>query len=229
MAINTLAKLKTRLADLANRDDLFDSIAMSPATIDSRIDTAIENATRTLSRDLARRGGTGLQEVVDDTLVTVNGTETVTLPTGFAGAKAFTLTTGGNTFTLLPRDYTSMVNESPSTVTGQPTRYAIIMGTTPKAYLRPIPDGVYTLRLIYWKNLVDLTASVTNPVFDAHPDIYEEAGLVEIAKLERDFEAAASYRVFYDQKLNDLTGQDKASAWAAAMSGAMPSVSITIA
>lgn len=228
MAITTLAALKTRLADLANRDDLFDSIAMSPATIDSRIDTAIQNATRTLSRDLARRGGTGLQEVVDDTLSTTGGVEYITLPTGFAGVKSFIITANGNQTALLARDYTSMINDIPTTVSGTPSRYAIVMGSTPRAYLRQIPDGVYTTRLIYWKNLVDLTSTVTNPLFDAHPDIYEEAGLVEICKLERDFEAAAAYRVIYDQKLNDLTGQDKNSQWAAAMSGAMPAVQVVV-
>lgn len=229
MSIDSLAKLKTRLADLANRDDLFDDIAMTPATIESRIATAIENATRTLSRDLARRGGTGLQEVVDDTLSTTGGVEFLTLPTGFAGAKAFIITANGAQFPLLARDYTSMINEVPSVATGTPSRYAVVMGATPRAYLREIPDGVYTTRLIYWKNLVDLTDSVTNPLFDQHPDIYEEAGLVEICKLERDFEGAAAYRVIYDQKLNDLTGQDKASQWAAAMTGSGPQVQVVIA
>lgn len=229
MSINTLAALKTRLADLANRDDLFDQIAMSPATIDSRIETAIQNATRTISRDLARRGGGGLQEVIDDTIATTGSVEYVNLPTGYAGAKAFILYTAGNQVPLLARDYTSMINEVSVTTTGVPSRYAVVMGATPRAYLRQIPDGVYSTRLIYWKNLVDLTDSVTNPLFDAHPDIYEEAGLVEICKLERDFEGASSYRVIYDQKMNDLTGQDRASAWASAMSGAMPQVQVVVA
>lgn len=229
MTIDTLAKLQTRLAYLANRDDMFDDVAMTPATIDGNIEIAIENATRTISRDLASRGGTGLQEVVDNTLATVGGTETVTLPTGFAGAKAFIITASGSQIPLAPRDYVSMITEVPTSTTGVPSRYSIIQGTSPRAYLRQIPDGVYSLRLIYWKNLVALTASVTNPVFDAHPDLYEAAGMVEIALSVNDEAQANRWRVVYDQKINDMTAQDRNSQWAAAMSGAMPQVQVVIA
>lgn len=228
MAIDTLAKLKSRLAYLANRDDMFDDVSFSPATIEGNIAVSIENATHTISRDLARRGGTGLQEVVDDSLSTTSGTETITLPTGFAGVKAFVRTSDPNV-NLGPRDYTSMINDSPGNAGGAPLLYSIIYGTAPKAYLRPVPDGTYTLRLIYWKNLVALTDSVTNPVFDAHPDVYEAAGMVELSLAVEDHDAAARWRVVYDQKLNDMTGQDRNSQWAAAMSGAAPQVSVTIA
>jgi hypothetical protein len=229
MAVDSLAKLKTRLAYLANRDDLFDSVAMSPATIDGEVTIAIENATKTISRDMAKRGGIGLQEVLDDTISTTGGVEYVNLPTGFAGAKAFILNTSGNQFPLLPRDYTSRISEVSTTVTGVPSRYAVIMGSTPRAYLRQIPDGVYTTRLIYWKSLVAITDSVTNPIFDNHPDIYEACGMVEIALSVDDEAAATRWRVVYDQKMNDLSSSDRNSLWASAMSGAMPQVSVTIA
>lgn len=228
MAIDTLAKLKSRLAYLANRDDMFDDVSFSPATIEGNIAVSIENATRTISRDLARRGGTGLQEVVNDSLATVGGAETVDMPSGFAGVKAFVRTSDPNV-NLSPRDYTSMINDSPGNTGGAPLLYSIVRGTTPKAYLRPIPDGAYTLRLIYWQNLVALTDSVTNPVFDEHPDVYEAAGMVELALSIEDHDAAARWRVVYDQKMNDMTGQDRNSQWAAAMSGAAPQVSVTIA
>jgi hypothetical protein len=226
--IDTLAKLKSRLAYLANRDDMFDSVSFSPGTIDGEITIAIENATRTISRDLAKRGGVGLQEVVDDTLVTVAGTETVTLPTGFAGSKAF-IRTSNPAVVLQPRDFVSLVNDFPSPVPSAPLVYSIVSGATPQVYLRPIPDCAYTLRLIYWKALVTLTDNVTNPLFDAHPDIYEAAGMVEIALSVEDEASATRWRVVYEQKMNDLSQSDRNSQWAAAMSGAMPQVQVTIA
>jgi hypothetical protein len=70
---------------------------------------------------------------------------------------------------------------------------------------------------------------VTNPVFDAHPDIYEAAGMVELALSVEDEPAANRWRVVYDQKMNDMTAQDRNSQWAAAMSGAMPQVQVTVA
>lgn len=228
MAIDTLAKLKSRLAYLANRDDMFDTVTFSPGSIDGEITIAIENATKSISRDLAKRGGNGLQELVTDSLATVGGTETITLPSGYAGARTFILTTNPRVV-LQALDYAALVNNYPSTTTGQPQAYAVVMGATPKLYLGPIPDGVYTTRLIYFKNLDALTDSTTNPVFDAHPDIYEAAGMVEISLAIGDEAAAASWRVVYETKMNDLSSQDRNAQWAAAMSGAMPQVQVVVA
>lgn len=224
MAIDSLAKLKSRLAYLANRDDMFDSVAFSPATIDGEITIAIENATRTISRDLAKRGGSSLQETVTTSLA-INA-ETLALPTGFAGVKSFSITTNPERV-LLPATLDTMLTEYPSQIAAKPEKYAIVGGTT--AYFRPIPDTSYTSRLVYFKALVALTDSVTNPIFDNHPDIYEAAGMVEIALALEDEAAATRWRVVYDQKMNDLTSQDKLSGWALAMSGASPSVQITVA
>lgn len=226
MAIDTLAKLTSRVGYLANRDDLFATVTTGPTTIESAIDVAIQNATKTLSRDLSRRGGTALQEIVNDTLVTIAGTETVALPAALAGIRLFGIRTDPFV-TLVPRDFVTLVNDYPSTATNKPAEYAQVAITT--AYLRPIPDAVYSLRLIYFNNLAALTASVTNPIFDNNPDVYEAASMVEVALLMEDEAAANRWRVVYDQKMNDLTGQDKMSGWAAAMSGATPSVQVNIA
>lgn len=227
MAINSLAKLKTRLAYLANRDDMFDDVSMGPATIDGAITVAIENATLSISRDLARRGGTGLQEVVTTNLTTTAGQETFALPTGFAGFKSFAIMSDP-VRVLLPATMDSLLTEFPSATTNKPSKYATVLSAN-TAYLRPIPDAVYPTRLITFKNLVALTDSVTNPIFDAHPDIYEAAGMVELALAVEDEAGASRWRVVYDQKINDMTGQDQMSGWAAAMSGASPSVQVVVA
>jgi hypothetical protein len=66
-------------------------------------------------------------------------------------------------------------------------------------------------------------------LFDAHPDIYEAAGMVEIALSVEDEAGATRWRVVYEQKMNDLSQSDRNSQWAAAMSGAMPQVQVVIA
>lgn len=227
MAIDSYVKLQSAVADAANRDDLFDDVtAYSPSIIDGMVKRAIENATLTISRDLAARGGSGLQEILDDTLATVAGVETVTLPTTIAGIKFFAVKT--NPYQILqPKDFTTLVNDSPSATNNKPTAFSTVALTT--AYLRPIPDSAYALRLIYWKKLAALTASVTNPIFDSHPDIYLAAASVEIGALLQDDAYMGKWRVIYDQKMNDLTAQDKMLGWAAAISGAGPSVQINIA
>lgn len=227
MAIDSYIKLQAAVGDTANRDDLFDDVtAYSPSVIDGMVKRAIENATLTISRDLAARGGNGLQEILTDSLATVAGTETVSLPSTTAGIKFFAVL--GSTYQILqPKDYTTLINDNPGTTTGKPTAFSTVALTT--AYLRPIPDSAYTLRLIYWKKLVALTTSVTNPIFDNHPDIYLAASCVELGALLQDDEFMNKWRVVYDQKMNDLTAQDKMLGWAAAISGAMPAVQVTIA
>lgn len=227
MAIDSLLKLESAVADAANRDDLFDDVtAYSPAVIDGMVKRAIENATLTISRDLAARGGSGLQEVLDDTLVTAVGIETVALPATLSGIKFFAIRT--NPYGILqPKAFSSLINDNPATTSDKPAAFATVALTT--AYLRPIPDSAYQLRLIYWKKLVALTTTVTNPFFDGHPDIYQAAASVEIGALLQDDAFMNKWRVVYDQKMNDMTAQDKMLGWAAAISGTMPAVNITIA
>lgn len=227
MAVDTYAKLQSAIADAANRDDLFDDItAYSPATINGMIIRSIENATSTISRDLAARGGTGLQELLIDTLTTTAGIEFVTLPDDTAAVKFFAVTT--NPYQILqPKDFTTLVNDNLSTAPNKPNAFSIV--SLMNAYLRPIPDSNYPLRLIYWQALASLTTTTTNPLFDAHPDIYEAAACVELGALIQDDAFMNKWRVVYTQKMNDLTSQDKLLGWAAAISGAMPSVQVNIA
>lgn len=227
MAIDSYVKLQSAVADAANRDDLFDDVtAYSPSVIDGMVKRAIENATLTISRDLAARGGSGLQEVLDDTLTTTAGVETVSLPATIAGIKFFAVKAA--TYQILaPKDYTTLINDNPNTTTNKPLAFSTVALTT--AYLRPIPDSTYTLRLIYWKKLVALTTTVTNPLFDGHPDIYLAAASVELGALLQDDAYMNKWRVVYDQKMNDLTAQDKMLGWAAAISGAMPAVQVVTA
>lgn len=227
MAIDSYVKLQSAVGDAANRDDLFSDVtAYSPATIEGMIKRSIANATLTIGRDLAARGGTGLQEVVNDALVTAAAVETVTLPATTAGIKFFAVTT--NPYQILqPKDFTTLITDNASTAGGKPNAFSIVAGIT--AYLRPVPDATYPLRLIYWQALTALSVGVSNVIFDAHPDIYEAAACVELGAILQDDPFMSKWRVIYTQKVNDLTGQDKLAGWAAAMSGAAPSVQVVIA
>lgn len=226
MAIDSFAKLKARLGFLANRDDLFANINIGVTEIEDAISTAIGNATKTISRDLAKRGGTGLQETVTDSLTTTANTETVALPSGIAGIKFFAVTS--NPVQVLdPKDFTTLINDNASNAPGKPNAYSVVGITT--AYLRPIPDSAYPLRLIWWKSLATLTDTATNPIFDNHSDLYEAAAMVEISLALEDDTALNKWRVVYEQKIDDLTQQDMLAGWAAAISGATPSVQVVIA
>lgn len=224
--IDSRAKLKSRLAYISNRDDLFDAVEFPPAVIDGELDTAIDNATLTISRDLARRGGTGLQEAIDTSITTTNGVETVTFPSDLAGIKHFAITANPERV-MIGTTMDGLIAEFPTPVTGTPVKYAQVAVTT--AFLRPIPDSTYTTRLIYFQKLAMLTDTTTNPIFDAYPDIYEAAAMVEISLFVEDEQATTRWRVVYDQKMNDMTAQDRSSAWAAALSGSGPTVQITVA
>lgn len=227
MAIDSYAKLQSSIADAANRDDLFDDVtAYSPSVIDGMVKRSISNATLTISRDLAARGGTGLQEVLSDTLSTAAGVEYVDLPANTSGVKYLGITANPQS-TLGPKDFTSLVNDNPNVAPNRPVSFSIVNRT--RAYLRPIPDSNYPLRLIIWESLDDLAANVTNPIFAAYPDIYEAAACVELGATLQDDAFMSKWRVIYDQKMNDMTAQDKMLGWAAAISGAFPTVQITIA
>lgn len=226
MAVDTYDKLQATLADTVNRDDLSaDVTTFSPAQIDSAIKRAIDYGTRTIQRDLmALNGGHKSMEAISNSLTTTASGETVTLPTDFLSARAF-MTTGTPYRVLEFKDPNSLFQQYPNTTTGQPVAYTLIAGT---AYLRPIPDGVYTLRLIYNQTIPALTSSNTsNWILASHPDLYVAAGMLELAIYLENETSAAIWKARYDEHLNRLMGNDKASRWATVP--VKPSLQVAIA
>lgn len=226
MAVSTYIALRAAIADTLNRDDLSaDVTAYEGTTIDSMIKRSVENATAIINRDLVSRGGHKNMEQVDTSISTVGGTETVTFTTSFSGHRTFILAT--NPLTVLEFvDPTSLWTQYPDSATGQPEKFTIIGTRT--AYLRPIPDSAYATRLVYYEKLTSLSAdSDTNWVLTSHPDVYIAAAMIDLSiNLEND-ERIQFWKGYYDQKVNDLMGDDRNVRWAGVPT--KPSLQVSIA
>lgn len=225
MAIDTYAKLQSALADTVNRDDLSaDVTTFSPAQIDGAIKRAIAYATASIERDLIARGGHKNMETITNALTTTASQETLSVPSGFKGARLFALTT--NPYRVLEFvDPNTLFTQYPSTASAQPEKYTLIAGTV---YLRPIPDQAYSTRLIYNAALDVLSdTTTTNWLLTSHPDIYISAGMVELCIYLENDERLQYWRGYYDQKMNDLMGDDRQVRWAAVPS--KPSLQVAIA
>lgn len=226
MAVDTYLKLRAAIADAVNRDDLSaDVTAYEGTTIDSQIKRAVDNATNTINRDLAARGGNKGMELVDNSMTTSNGVETLTLTTSFSGHRALMITS--DPITVLEFvDPTTLFTQYPDAATGKPEKFTIVGGST--VYLRPIPDGTYTTRLIYYAKLAALSADAdTNWLLTSHPDIYVGAAMVELCIILENDERIQFWRGYYDQKMNDLMGDDRNVRWAGVPT--KPNLQVTIA
>ena len=226
MATDTYVKLQAAIASELNRTDLASSVtAFSPATLDTDIVRLIEKAENRIERDLNARGGHKAMETVTNSLTTTGSQETLTLPTDFLSARVFALTS--SPYVILEFvDPNSLFTQYPSTTSGQPEKYTIIGTNT--AYLRPIPDGVYTTRLIYTAKLPRLSSTqTTNWLLTSHVDIYISATMVEACLFLENDERTQYWQGSYDQRMNDLMGDDRMTRWAAVPS--KPSLQVTIA
>jgi hypothetical protein len=209
MSIENYNELQAHLADTINRTDLSDAVTtFSPSTLDSQIVRAISLAEQRVQNDIMSRGGISHMETVDDTINTVGGTESITLPTGFLALRSLVITT--NPYQLLQgyADINSLFNTFPHTTTNRPQAYAIV-GTN-KAFLRPIPDGAYDVRVIYYKALDKLSASNTsNWLLENAIGVYVGASMVELCMYVQDYQATQIWEQFYDAKLADLMRDDR--------------------
>lgn len=214
MAINTYIKLRAAVADTANRDDLSaDVTAFESTTIDGMIKRAVANATAAIQRDLVSRGGHKNMEAVDTSLTFTAGTETLSFPSDFAGHRSFIITS--NPIRVLEFvDPTTLRTQYPSAATGQPEKFAIVGTRT--AYARPVPDSAYTTELIYYQALSALSAdSDTNWLLTSHPDVYVAAAMIELCIYLENDDRLQYWKGHYDQKVNDLMGDDRNVRWAA--------------
>lgn len=211
---STYLGLQSEIGDAANRDDLFDDVtAYSPAVISGLVKRCISDATMGIQRDLVSRGGHKNMETVSDALVTVSGTETVTLPSDFAGHRALLILSSGGSYTPLDFvDPTSLYSQFPSAGTGFPQKFTITGTRT--ARLRPVADGAYSLRLIYYQALTALSTSATNWVLDYNSDVYVSRAMWRLSLLLENNDRAAFWKQDYDILMNDLMGDDRNIRWA---------------
>lgn len=225
MAIDTYAKLQAAIGDAANRDDLFDDVtAYSPAVIEGMIKRAIADATGGIQRDLVARGGHKNMETLTDALACTAGSEVVTLPADFAGHRAFLLARD-SVKVLEFVDPTTLYRQYPAAARGEPEKFTITGTRT--ARLRPVPDGAYPLRLIYYQALTPLSGEAVNWVLSGHPDIYVSRAMWRLSLMLENDARVPFWKADYDLMMNDLMGDDRNVRWAGVP--AMPNLQTAIA
>jgi hypothetical protein len=226
MPIDTYNKLQAAIADTVNRDDLSaDVTSFSPAQIDGAIKRAIAYAEKAIQRDIVARGGTKHMETVKNSLITTAGQETVSLPSDFLGARVLAVT-GDPTRVLEFVDPNTLFIQYPNAATGEPEKYTIIGTNT--AYVRPVPDRAYALRLIYTAAIPALSAEQTyNWLLLNAPDLYIGAAMLELCIYLENDDRLQFWKMYYDERLNALLGDDRNSRWSAVP--VKPSVQVALA
>lgn len=225
-AVTNYLTLRAALADTVNRDDLSADVSSFEGTsIDGMIKRAIDKARIRIQRDLIARGGHRNMETVDTTLTTTANVEYIDFPTDFLGHRTFMLTT--NPLVVLEfLDPASLWKQYQSPTLAKPEKFTIV--GTRRAYIRPVPDSSYTTRLLYYAAISSLSADTdTNWLIDGHWDLYISAAMLELSLDLQNDDRIQFWKGDYDQKMNDLMGDDRNVRWAGIP--ARPSVDVVIA
>jgi hypothetical protein len=185
MAISTYAELKTSIASWLDRSDLTDIIP----------DFIVLAETRHRRDFKIRRMETRV------TASTIADTEYYSLPDNYVAMRNIQL----NTDTKTSLEYMTpeqMDRIRGGSSTGKPKAYSI-MGDT--FQLRPIPDGVYQIEMLYYKYFTALSDSnTTNDMLTYHPDLYLYGALVEAEPYLQNDKRIQVWQGFYDRAKADL-------------------------
>ena len=201
MSIASYSELKTAIASWLNRDDLT-----------AKIPDFIALGEAHLNRKLRIRA---METRV--TLDTVGGDEYYALPVNFKAMRRFRLETQPRTDLefLTPENMDALYAGSQ---TKKPLAYTV---EGDEVRLGPIPDGVYTMNMLYHKKIDALSDSNTTNFFILNaPDLMLWASLVSAAPFLKDDERIATWLGLRDQCLNDMVVEDELDRYGGgAMSG----------
>jgi hypothetical protein len=185
MAISTYAELKTTIAGWLDREDLTDVIPDFIALTESRH-----------RRDFKiRRMETRV------TASTIADTEYYSLPDNYVAMRNIQLNTDPKTsLEYLTPEIMDRVKGGSST--GKPKAYSIIGNNF---QLRPIPDSVYEIEMLYYKYFTPLSDSnTTNDMLTYHPDLYLYGSLVEAEPYLQNDKRLQTWASLYDRAKKDL-------------------------
>ena len=193
MALATYTDLLASVAAWLNRSDLTAVIPDFVTLAEGRI-----------ARDLRLR-----KQVVNTTLSTVAGVQSVTLPSDFLEAENLTLsgTSPPGALTVVTPEYIDRKYPD-AYYTAQPLVYTIIGDAL---VFGPTPDGVYTVALSYYQRFTALATASTNWLLTNHPTVYLNACLVEGSAYLMDADKAQAYESRYQAAINDLQFRDDAA------------------
>ena len=190
MSFATYSDLKTSIAGYLARSDLTNQI---PDFI-----TFAENRLR---RELRVR-----QMLKSVTTATVSGDATVEVPSDFLQIRDFVVLTNP----IQPLSYSSpstLSNDPRASEVGVPKSYTILAN---EFLLAPPPDGVYTLRLLYYYAPAYLSSSNTSNVFlNVAPDALLYAALLEAEPYLMNDGRVNTWGSMYDRAISSLTKSDE--------------------
>ena len=201
MALSNYTELQASVADFLNRGDL-------TSVIPDFVTMAEAELNRTLRvREMSVR----TQAPIDS--------QYVKLPDDFLGMRNIDLLTDPIT----PLTYKNLQNldiHRSNDATGKPLYYSIMQNNIE---FSPVPDGDYTLEVIYYQKIPALSANATNWLLDEHPDAYLYGTLMHSAPYLQADERVVIWAGKYQQIIEQITTSDEK----AKFSGSTPAISFT--
>ena len=190
MSFATYSDLQTSIANYLARSDLT-----------SQIPDFITFAENRLRRELRIR-----QMLKSVTTATVSGDNTVELPADFLQVRDFVVMTNP----IQPLSYSSpsaLSNDPRASEVGVPLSYTILANDF---QVSPAPDGVYTVRLLYFAAPAYLSSSNTSNVFlTTAPDALLYASLIDADPYLMNDARINTWGTMYDRAISSLTKSDE--------------------
>lgn len=190
MSLSTYSDLQTSIANYLARSDLT-----------SQIPDFITFAENRLRRELRIR-----QMLKSVTTATVANDSTVELPADFLQVRDFVVVTNP----LTPLSYSSpssLSNDPRTSEVGVPKSYTILANDF---QVSPVPDGVYTVKLLYFAAPAYLSSSNTSNVFlTTAPDALLYASLIEAEPYLMNDARINTWGTMYDRAIASLAKSDQ--------------------
>lgn len=185
MSLATYSDLKTSIGNFLARSDLTDQIpdfiSLCEARMSREIDTRSQESSTTFS--------------------TVAGTESYALPTDLREIRVVKLNNSPlKVLSFLTPD--NLYKSHSNTGTSTPVSYSIIGSNI---HLRPVPDSVITVEIIFGGSISALSDSNTsNTVLSRHPDAYLYGSLTAAHTFLMDETRATQYDALFTRSLTEI-------------------------
>lgn len=185
-AILNYYDLQTIIAKRLKRTDLGSDIPVYIRMVESRINTTLYRA-----RELESSYQT----------ITTAGNNSISLPDDFGSLKNAQII-GSTNYVLDILSDDNLLQMSSNNYQDIP-QYFVIQGNSMLLY--PIPNGEYTVSIIYYTTLKGLSSiNTTNWLLSKAPDVYLYGALVEACIDTQDFDLLQIYEPRYQQAMNNL-------------------------
>ena len=190
MSLSTYSDLQTSIANYLARSDLT-----------SQIPDFITFAENRLRRELRIR-----QMLKSVTTATVSSDNTIEIPADFLQVRDFVVMTNP----IQPLSYSSpsaLSNDPRASEVGVPLSYTILANDF---QVSPAPDGIYTVKLLYFSAPAYLSSSNTTNVFlTTAPDALLYASLIEAEPYLYNDARINTWGTMYDRAISSLAKSDE--------------------